>query len=187
VVTVYTPVKVKAGNDTAVVVYHPMQLHATSNYDGFSTGTTVQYLWTPASLLSSANIPNPIATFNGLNDSIQYTVTATTSAGCIGSDKVWVRIFKTGPDIFISSAFTPNNDNKNDILKPIPVGITSLLYFNLYNRWGQLIVTTHQIGEGWDGTYIGTMQPPGAYVFTAEGIDFTGKKVFKKGTVVLIR
>jgi hypothetical protein len=44
VVTVYTPVKVKAGNDTAVVVNQPLQLLATSNYDGDSTGTTVQYL-----------------------------------------------------------------------------------------------------------------------------------------------
>lgn len=187
VVTVYTPVKVHAGNDTAVVINQPLQLFATSNYDGDTTGTSVQYLWTPPSFLSNANVPNPIATFNGLNDSIQYTVTATTSDGCTGSDKLWVRIFKTGPDLFIPSAFTPNNDNKNDILKPIPVGITSLLYFNIFNRWGQLIFTTHQIGEGWDGTYNGTMQPPGTYVFTAEGIDFTGKKVFKKGTVVLIR
>ncbi|NIT59054.1 MAG: hypothetical protein GWN00_23375, partial [Aliifodinibius sp.] len=52
---------------------------------------------------------------------------------------------------------------------------------------GQLIFTTNQIGEGWDGTYNGSMQPAGTYVYTAEGIDFTGKKIYKKGTVVLIR
>ncbi|MFZ5976678.1 MAG: PKD domain-containing protein [Hydrotalea sp. AMD] len=186
-VTVYTPVKVNAGNDTAVVVNQPLQLMATSNYDSDSTGIIVQYAWIPTSYLSNPNIPNPIATFNGITDSIQYTVMATTSARCTGADKLWVRVFRTGPDIFIPTAFTPNHDNKNDILKPIPVGITDLRYFSIYNRWGQLIFTTNQIGEGWDGTYNGSMQPAGTYVYTAEGIDFTGKKIYKKGTVVLIR
>jgi gliding motility-associated-like protein len=187
IVTVYAPVKVHAGNDTAVVLNQPLQLLASSNYDGDSTGISVQYTWLPSSYLNNPSIANPIALFNSSIDSIQYTVKATTSSGCIGTDNFWVRIFKTGPDIFIPSAFTPNNDNKNDILKPIPVGITDLLYFNIYNRWGQLIFTTHQIGEGWDGNFNGTMQPAGAYVYTAAGIDFTGKRIDKKGTVVLIR
>ncbi|NIT59055.1 MAG: hypothetical protein GWN00_23380, partial [Aliifodinibius sp.] len=54
----YTPVKVNAGNDTAVVVNQPLQLMATSNYDSDSTGIIVQYAWIPTSYLSNPNIPN---------------------------------------------------------------------------------------------------------------------------------
>jgi hypothetical protein len=40
---------------------------------------------------------------------------------------------------------------------------------------------------GWDGTLAGKEQSPGTYVFTADGVDYLGKPVFKKGTVILIR
>ncbi len=96
-------------------------------------------------------------------------------------------MYKTQPDIFIPTAFTPNNDGKNDILKPIPVGITRIDFFRIYNRFGQLIYETKEYLKGWDGNVAGTPQASGTYVFSAQGVDYTGKTIFKKGTVVLIR
>ncbi|WP_457825312.1 T9SS type B sorting domain-containing protein, partial [Staphylococcus aureus] len=69
------------------------------------------------------------------------------------------------------SGFTPNKDGKNDILKPITVGISTLNYFAVYNRYGELIYKTTQLGQGWDGWYNGVLQPPGTYVFQTEGLD----------------
>ena len=31
------------------------------------------------------------------------------------------------------------------------------------------------------------MQPSGTYVYITQGIDYTGKTIFRKGTVVLIK
>ncbi|MGI8635962.1 MAG: gliding motility-associated C-terminal domain-containing protein, partial [Segetibacter sp.] len=57
----------------------------------------------------------------------------------------------------------------------------------VYNRWGQLVYSSSVIGAGWDGTFGGKEQSGGTYVFIAEGTDYLGKTIFKKGTVLLIR
>jgi len=180
IVTVIPPVNVFAGNDTSIVMGQPLQLTAISD----STGT---FLWTPSSGLSNPNIYNPIATLGGNVDSIKYKVRLTLPEGCIGEDQITVRIFKTAPDIFVPSGFTPNGDKLNDILKPITVGIKKLKYFRVYNRWGQLLFETSEFNRGWDGNFGDKGQPSGTYVYMAEGIDYTDKPVFRKGTVVLIR
>ena len=107
--------------------------------------------------------------------------------GCFADDDVVVKVYKTGPDIFVPSAFTPNGDGKNDILRPITIGISQLHYFRVYNRWGQLVFSTTELGRGWDGMFNGAQQPANTYIFATEGTDYTGKTVYRKGTSVLIR
>ncbi len=183
VVEVIPKVEVFAGNDTAVVLNQPLQLNTITS----TIPSTSVYNWSPSVGLSNTTIANPIATLNINADSIKYKVVVTRPEGCKGSDEIVVKIFKTQPDIFIPTAFTPNNDGKNDVLKPIPVGITRIDFFRIYNRAGQLIFDTKEYMKGWDGKVGGVPQQSGTYVFTAQGVDYTGKTVFKKGTVVLIR
>jgi gliding motility-associated-like protein len=177
-VTLVPVIKAYAGHDTTIVKDQPLQLNA-------SGGTS--YLWSPITGLSDPNIANPIAVLPDDVDSIRYLVKVIGDAGCFNTDDIKVKVFTTGPEIFVPSGFTPNADNKNDMLKPTLVGIEKLHYFSVYNRWGQLLFTTSEIGKGWDGLYKGTKQPSGAYVYSAEGVDFSGKIVFRKGTSVLIR
>ena len=178
----FPPLIVNAGPDTSVVVDQPLQLFATA-----SDTSDIAYLWIPAYGLNSTTINNPISTLGPLLDSITYQVIATSSFGCTGSASKKITIYKTAPDIFVPSAFTPNNDGRNDILKAIPVGIAKFNYLKIFNRWGQLLFNTIDANRGWDGTANGVQQPSGTYVFIAEGIDFLGKSVFRKGTIVLIR
>lgn len=178
VVTVNQPITAYAGRDTFAVVNQPLQLTA-------SGGTN--YLWTPATGLNDPTIYNPIATLDNSVDNITYTVRVSDNAGCFANAQVTVQVYKKGADIFVPSAFTPNGDGKNDALKPLTVGITKLTYFSIYNRWGQLLFTTNQIGKAWDGTFRGVAQPSGTYVYQTEGKDFLGLTVYRKGTVVLIR
>ena len=181
-VNVTPPITANAGNDTSIIVNQPLQLNAT-----VSSSDANIFSWTPEANLNFSNIHNPIATFNSTIDSIRYFVKATTAAGCYGESSILIHVFKAGPEIYVPSAFTPNGDGKNDILKPITVGIKTLVYFKVFNRWGQLIYTTSQIGQGWDGTLNGTPQQSGAYVYITQGIDYNGKIVLRKGTSVLIR
>jgi len=182
-VIVRDPVTIQVVKDTAVVINQPLQLIARSNYDN---GTSFQ--WTPAFGLNNAFISNPVAMFNAsTNDSIVYTVRATIPEGCFAEAKVNIKVFKTEPEIFVPTAFTPNNDFKNDVLKAIPVGIKKFYYLRIYNRWGQMVFQTNDALKGWDGTLMGNKQESGTYVFATEGIDFTDKLIFRKGTVVLIR
>jgi gliding motility-associated-like protein len=177
VVTVIPPITAYAGRDTTIAAGQPLQLEATGG-----TG----YVWTPTTGLNNPNIYNPIATLDDKTDSITYTVRVS-EGSCFADDQVVVRVFKTGADILVPSGFTPNGDGRNDDIRPFTVGISQLTYFSIYNRWGQLIFTTSQIGKTWDGNFNGVKQPPGTYVYQALGIDFAGNSIYRKGTIVLIR
>jgi len=90
-------------------------------------------------------------------------------------------------NIYVPRVFTPNNDGTNDILKPILVGISAFHYFSVYNRWGNLIFTTQDPNQGWDGTFRGVPQPVETYLWIGEGIDVNGKKIVQRGMVSLVR
>jgi gliding motility-associated-like protein len=57
----------------------------------------------------------------------------------------------------------------------------------VYNRLGELVYRTSDYNQGWDGTFKGVQLPAGTFVYVAQAIDYRGKKLFKKGTVTLIR
>lgn len=143
------------------------------------------YQWTPSIGLSNTTIAAPKATLYGPQT---YRVQIGTASGCVTVDTVLVRIFSKG-DIFVPTGFTPNNDGKNDRLYPILAGMSSLNYFRVFNRWGNLIFETRSsdAASGWNGVYNGQLQPTDTYIWTAEGIDVDGNKIIRKGTVVLIR
>lgn len=172
-VTVRPEIFAFAGNDTSVVLSQPLQLRATG---------AEFFEWTPALYLNSNTIPNPIAQ---LPDNFRYILKAFTLEGCFGLDTINIKVFKTGPDIFVPNAFAPNG--KNRLLRPIPVGIAQFDYFRVFNRWGQLVYQTSQTGAGWDGRIGGTLQGTGTYIWQASGKDYTGKQIVRQGTAVLVR
>ena len=137
--------------------------------------------------MDNPNIANPVVILGSEYDTIIYKVKVSTAVGCAAYDDIKVTVYKTMPDIFIPTAFTPNADKLNDILIPKPVGIKQFNFFRVFNRWGLMLYSTTQQGQGWDGTYAGNQQASGTYVFVAQAVDYTGKLIIKKGTVVLIR
>lgn len=177
-VTVLPKVQASAGRDTMIVAGQPLQLHASGGEN---------YLWTPSTGLSNTSISNPIARLNINTDSIRYKVYVTDLLGCLDSATVLVKIFKTNPQIFVPTGFTPNGDGLNDVLKPIGVGIDRIEYFRVYNRWGQLVFSTTVNGQGWDGKIGGKPQTTNTFVWLVKAVDYTGKPVFEKGTATLIR
>jgi hypothetical protein len=118
-VVVLPQIIANAGNDTSVVANQPLQLTATG-------GTT--YQWSPTTGMNDPNIFNPVVTLGPTVDSILYTVTVS-EGFCSATDNILVRVFKSAPDIYVPSAFTPNHDQKNDIVKPILRGMKSLELF----------------------------------------------------------
>jgi gliding motility-associated-like protein len=173
--TVTPPIKVTATKDTVVSLNDQVQL--------FASAAAVTYTWSPAAGLNNADIPNPVAV---ITQDVRYKVTVTNTLGCTGEAFVTIKVYD-GPEIYVPNAFTPNNDGRNDIFRPFPVGIKKLNYFRVYNRWGQVIYATSTLNAGWDGKVNGVEQPPGTYVWVAEAVTKNDKVIAKKGTVVLIR
>jgi gliding motility-associated-like protein len=178
IVTVNPKIKAYAGRDTTVVVNQPLQFNGTGG---------VSYLWSPATALTRTDIYNPIGVYGSEIDSVKYKLVVTDAIGCSDSAYVIVRVFKTSPSVFVPTAFTPNNNGLNDVVRPICVGIQKLNYFSIYNRWGQLVFTTTIDKQGWDGTVNGRNQDSAVYVWMVSAVDYTGRTIFEKGTVTLIR
>jgi gliding motility-associated-like protein len=177
-VTVLPKMRVSAGNDTAVVVNQPLHFHATGG---------INYVWVPATYLSASDIPDPVGIYPDPSTGIKYKLIAYSPQGCKDSAYVTVMVYKTNPSVFVPTGFTPNNDGRNDLLRPIAVGIKNIEYFNVYNRWGQLVFSTTINGYGWDGKIKGNIQATGTFVWSVKAIDYLGRSYFQKGTVTLIR
>jgi PKD repeat protein len=163
-----------AGNDTTIVVGQPLKLQ----------GSGAEFIeWWPSNFLSTTRGASPVAM---LNDHFTYYMRASTIDGCYADDTINIKVFKSKPDVFVPNAFIPGNP-QNNVLRPILAGISKLAYFQVYNRWGQLVFQTSEQNHGWDGRVAGKLQDPGTFVWVVKAEDFTGKWIVKKGTAVLIR
>lgn len=91
--------------------------------------------------------------------------------------------------IFIPNSFTPNGDGINDVFYPLSRGVDSHEYrFYVFNRWGQLIFTSHDPLRGWDGTHKGVKAKTDVYVWRV--IYYSReeeKKITKRGHINLLR
>jgi gliding motility-associated-like protein len=183
-VTVLPQPKVFAGRDTAVAINQQLQLNAIDA----SSSRFVNYSWTPPFGLSDSRLQNPVAIFGSVTDNngIRYVVTATSPEGCRAQDDIVVKVFLQ-PEIYVPTGFTPNGDGLNDFAIAIPVGLKELKYFRIYNRWGELVFATNDASKGWNGRINGIEQTSAVFAWVAEGIDYQGKIIARKGTVTLIR
>lgn len=140
-------------------------------------------LWNPAVNLDKADSYTPV--FKGTTEQL-YTIDITTKTGCVTTDTQIVKLVKS-IEIYVPTAFTPNGDGKNDLLRPVMYGIKKLNYFRVYNRWGQLFYQTSDAGKGWDGFFRGSKQEMQTLVWAVEGVGVDGAVHTKKGTSILIR
>jgi gliding motility-associated-like protein len=164
-----------AGRDTAVLQGQPLRLKASGG---------VRYLWSPATGLNDPEAAEPRV---DTDRDRTYFLKAISIEGCVGMDTVNIRVFRTDPDIFVPTAFTPNGDRLNDVLTPIPVGIVEFQFFRVYNRWGQLVYSTNETGKGWDGMFKGVPQRSGTFAWHVRGLAIDGRAVEKRGTATIIR
>jgi gliding motility-associated-like protein len=162
-----------AGKDMAVVAGTPFELSGSGG---------IQYEWSPVQYLNNPTLANPTAII--LADQ-PFKLKVSNADGCTAEDQVQVKVYKRA-ELYVPSAFTPNSDGKNDIVHALPVGI-QLQRFTIYNRWGNVVFSATNPAKGWDGYYKTKLQPAGIYVWTAEGIDSSGKTTQYKGTVYLMR
>ncbi len=99
-----------------------------------------------------------------------------------------ISIAKKICDIVFPSAFTPNDDSKNDIFKILDAPPLNNYHLVIYNRWGQKIFETTDYTKGWDGRTHGQLSPTGTYVWSCSFVrsDIPGL-VEMKGEVILLR
>ena len=147
------------------------------------------FQWSPPDSLSCSNCPNPTAIATRMKT---YTLTVTSDSGCIATDQITIAVQCNNAYILMPSAFTPDNDGRNDNYYPITRGIKFIKRFSLYNRSGQLVYnqenfTPNKSNLGWNGKLRSIPQPAATYVYIIEAFCETGELIDKKGSFILIR
>ena len=90
---------------------------------------------------------------------------------------------------YVPNAFTPNQDGLNDFFNVHGTGFDfNTFHLSIYTRWGELIFTSNDINNGWDGKKKGEHQlcPIGTYVWHVSFTTIEGEKKVYTGLVTLI-
>ncbi len=179
------PIFVDAGEDVTVELGYDTDLLATTTP---STGLFT-LAWTPDSLLSCSNCPNP----NALPPTTTtFVVTATDADGCTVEDDVIVTVEVNRP-IYIPNAFSPDGDGINDTF--ILYGGRSarqIQVIRIFNRWGALVYEGREImlgdeSRGWDGRFKGELVNNDVFAFYAL-IEFIDNEVILfEGDVTVVK
>ncbi|MEO7922596.1 MAG: gliding motility-associated C-terminal domain-containing protein [Chitinophagaceae bacterium] len=162
-----------AGPDKIIFVGQSAQLSGSINVPGDS------WSWSPAFYIDDIFSLQPHVTPPADQN---YVLTVASAFGCgTASDLVLVKVFK---DIFIPTAFTPDNNGLNDTWNILGLEALPTYRVGVYNRWGQQVFETKNEPRGWNGKFKGLPQPAGIYIYIIEkGVD----KTLVKGSFMLIR
>lgn len=150
-----------------------------------SDSTIVTYEWDFGDGSPVINEENPTHTYTMAGD-YDVILFVETNNGCTDTDTVKVALTEEAI-LFIPNAFTPNGDGLNDEfeIKGTPIADYNLY---IYNRWGQIIWSTHNFEVFWNGTdREGNEVPSGTYVYQVSGTDYLQQPVNYQGTVTVIR
>lgn len=140
-------------------------------------------LWMPATNLDNPRSYTPV--FTGEKEQT-YSIELKTKSGCITIDTQVVKLAKD-VSIYVPNSFTPNNDGRNDVLRPVMYGIKELYFFRVYNRWGQLVFETSDATKGWDGRQRSAPAEMQTLVWMLEALGADNNVYKAKGTTVLMR
>ncbi len=101
-----------------------------------------------------------------------YSVTVTDGMGCTAVASITIIVRQPvcdETDVFLPSAFSPNNDGINDVLL-VRSNFIDEMEILIYNRWGEEVFSSQDQSVGWDGTYNGELLSPDVYAYTLKVI-----------------
>ncbi|MGC4037447.1 MAG: gliding motility-associated C-terminal domain-containing protein [Chitinophagaceae bacterium] len=152
------------GNDTTICSGDKLILNP---------GQFTTYQWHDGSVNNSFEVDQPGT----------YSVTVDNGCGTATSSIV----VKNMPCVIqFPSAFTPNNDGKNDVFRIVNAYNLQEYHLTVYNRWGEIVFETKDYSKGWDGTVKGQLTPTAVFAWFCK---YKRNNVVTemKGIVTLIR
>ena len=107
--------------------------------------------------------------------------------GCSDTTSINIRV-DLGYKVYIPSAFTPNDDGLNDVFRVYGEDFKEFS-IAIYNRWGQLLYTSFDAENGWDGKVRLSDEPVpgGTYVYTIKLLDRYGLPYTYRGEITVLR
>ncbi len=128
------------GFNGAYVLEYGEDLKINSNFED-------KVVWSPSTYLSCTDCASPLVTLPERDITYQYTLYD--DKGCYFKDSVNVYVIRK---VYVPNAFTPNGDNTNDVFYFRSISVEEF-ELEIYDRWGELLFTSYDINQGWNGTY----------------------------------
>ncbi|MEQ8705437.1 MAG: gliding motility-associated C-terminal domain-containing protein [Phaeodactylibacter sp.] len=143
--------------------------------------------------LEAATAPeNEIAWSNGSTAALStftepgiYTVTVTNTCG-MATDSVDLQPIGCENCYYVPNAFSPNEDGVNDRFMPIGLCPVENYQLQVFSRWGELLYSSDQPGQGWDGQFGSEPMNPGAFIWQLT-YEQAGQKQVQSGMIHLLR
>lgn len=154
------------------------------------TGGTLAWYDAQNNLIGTGSSFTPLNSI-GLTE---YYVSETVS-GCEGPlSVVNITIENCDPeqecgDLFIPTAFSPNNDDNNEVFRVL-INPSCVDQYQLYvfDRWGELVFESDDPTESWDGTFRDKELETASYVYAAEiKLNTDTEPIKYSGSVLLIK
>ena len=155
--------------EDSICRYESKTVSAIGNFNG--------YTWQDGSPQQSITIREPG----------NYTLTVTDRYGCAATESIKIIQRDCLEGLFVPNAFTPNSDGQNDVFRPAVHASVVAYQLNIYNRWGELVFTTNNPVNGWNGKSRALEQPQGVYIWQIKYHFTGGSPQIRKGTVMLSR
>lgn len=147
-------------------------------------GVTVDNItWSPPDGLSCTDCPDPMAS---PLVTTTYIVAVTSDDGCVAYDTVTIIVKQPCGELFVPTIFSPNGDGLNDFECVMGDCIVDL-DFTIYNRWGEVVFTSDNQSDCWDGTFRGKPVQTGVYVYKLEARLNTGETISQSGNINVTR
>jgi gliding motility-associated-like protein len=149
------------------------------------------YQWLPYQFFPETNSSSVWGT---VSTNTNVILNVTNNYNCRASDSIMVAA-KPCCQVYFPTAFTPNNDGKNDRFRMLTIGKSKdsrtgaheISVFKIQNRWGQTVYESADETRGWDGTFNGQPQDMGVYYFYVKYKCSDGNYYEEKGEVTLVR
>ncbi|MDA9563821.1 gliding motility-associated C-terminal domain-containing protein [Flavobacteriales bacterium] len=95
---------------------------------------------------------------------------------------------ETIPEIFlyVPNAFTPNGDGLNDTFGALGHGAKEY-HMEVFNKWGELIFESDDMGTQWNGTFQGEKVLPGTYIYSINATSYYNKDVQRQGSISIVK
>ncbi len=123
-------------------------------------------------------------------EDMTYIVTATDGNGCENIDSINIIVTPatcTDETVYVPNAFSPNNDDINDIFRVRSKFVERLDVFIVYDRWGAEVYNNNDINSGWDGTLNNVELPPDVFAYCIKGTCINGEEFTRVGNVSLLK
>ncbi len=143
---------------------------------------TTDFQWIIKGIATTTN-PNPM-TFDIAGD---YLITLIANPNAC-PDTITKTLIVRDEEVYlyIPNVFSPNSDGLNDNFNVKSQGLSTVSII-IFDRWGLNCYESNSTNFQWNGTRNGSACPEGVYVYVLDAKDAKGKRIYRTGSITLVR